>query len=199
MKKINNYLIYKLLCDKYNEKLYEPEDKMMVQTHMKNLMFRFAKENNIKFGEYDSNILFEEPDKSLSTEILNNIHNIIKTEKSDKFIPLGSDEEINELLELIRKSDRIKPKNNYIQPTKDEFKNNIEYKLNSKINKVLTESKYKPPFMLKLLSFIPSVKSIIVANEQKYKVDHWKQLNDDDKKEFISNIIIKQCLETLKK
>jgi hypothetical protein len=199
MKKINNYLIYKLLCDKYNAKLYEPEDKAMVQTHMKNLMFRFAKENNIKFEEYDSNILFEEPDKSLSTEILNDIHNIIKNEKADKFSPLGSDEEINELLDLIGKSDRIKQKNNYNPPTKDEFKNNIEYKLNSKINKVLTEAKYKPPFMLKLLSFIPSVKSIIVANEQKYKVEHWNQLNDDDKKEFISNTVIKQCLETLKK
>lgn len=196
-KKVNNYVIYHAFCDIFEEEPYDAEDKCIVEHHMSEMIRKYAKKHNIKITtdhnyNINGNIL-----NTIEKENIDLIEHILKTEKPEKWEGISKKDE-----ELFLNGAQWKNsfKKGDISPISNEEYKNVYQKLENKIQeKQNIIYGYKPPFIMKAISFIPMVKQIIDNNRQKYIVDSWNKMDENDKREYISNIIMVHCIEELKK
>lgn len=198
MKKINNYIIYKAICEIFDETPYEQKEKTFCEIHMKNMIYSYAKKHNINLEPVYDNMVIKQPDDlALESENWDLIKKILKTEESDKMEMLNEDEE-KDLLESV--APLCNPINNDLEPVSKEEYKRIYGKLENNIkqtNNIIYG--YKEPLFLKIFKFVPTVKNIINYNKQKHIVDTWKNMDKEKKQKFISNINIKLAVEQLAK
>lgn len=198
MKKINNYIIYKAICEIFDETPYEQKEKTFCEIHMKNMIYSYAKKHNINLEPVYDNMVIKQPDDlALESENWDLIKKILKTEEPDKMEMLNEDEE-KDLLESV--APLCNPINNDLEPVSKEEYKRICGKLENNIkqtNNIIYG--YKEPLFLKIFKFVPTVKNIINYNKQKHIVDTWKNMDKEKKQKFISNINIKLAVEQLAK